>query len=1018
MDETRIDTLTIEIGASSDKAVREIGKVQKSLNNLQAKSQQSAVAPKVSGVEEATRKTRKLVGIIQEASARTKERFKIKVDAKDADKASKKVGLLTRTLNAMKRIAFYRLIRTAIKEIGEAFREGQENAYWYSKTVGEQTKYISEAYDNLSSASFKMKNQLGASWATLKAAVIPVLLEIIRLATLAANAITQFFAVLGGKSTYMKAIDYTKDWAEQTESGAAAAKEWKKQLLGFDVINRLEEPSSGGGGASSPLADYENMFEESAVSENIAKISNILKPFFDFILDNIGKIAIGFAGWTIASGLLSKLGALGKTLSEITKGAIVLTLGAMVSYDAGYNLAKDFNNVGAWVEGLVGVLAAGIGGAIIGHAIAGPGGAALGFVIGVGVGVAFMLKGFVQGKLDEVVNSAFFNGEGAVKITELADAFEKLAKNVVKINEPIINAGNYITDIRNNKIQPAIDKINEIGLAISRGVTTAEEQIPNLVAAFEELKTGTKEILDEVYENVVRAVSGSLYDALSDAGVYVPELLAVLQGVKGEVDITFASLQEAYKGLSEEYAKGAISAETYHSSLVELSNKMGELIGYSDPVSRAFSTISGELKGINWESEDAKNNAFTIIKNAAEEASSSVNEAYNAINENINIMRGWSSDPVFQNILDEIFMANEATREAQRKEIGDNLQLLFDQIQSDLIDKTQNVIDAASEEWNNMSGWEKFFSGMTGEAAFVNASIENYQKNIMDPILSDMQAAFENLGAEGTVWASDAMSGILDNMFSYHKVGPEDAQKIISFSAGVGKDVEKAFAPLADQFDGYGGAYIDGLREGMDRQYPTVISKINSIASGLMHSVETDLDIHSPSGVAIGYGENFIEGFTNGMTNKESSMMSALSKILSGMLSVFQNFINNVITGYNDMLGSIQESMNSVSNSNGKVKTSKARKVEIQTIVPYGSGGFPEDGLFFANHNELVGQFSNGRTAVANNEQIVDGISDGVYNAVLAAMGNNSDRPVSVRVYLDSREIKTGQQRLARVIGG
>ena len=110
--------------------------------------------------------------------------------------------------------------------------------------------------------------------------------------------------------------------------------------------------------------------------------------------------------------------------------------------------------------------------------------------------------------------------------------------------------------------------------------------------------------------------------------------------------------------------------------------------------------------------------------------------------------------------------------------------------------------------------------------------------------------------------------------------------------------------------------------------------------------------------------------------------------------------------------------MNSLSNSNGQVKTSKARKVEIQTIVPYGSGGFPEDGLFFANHNELVGQFSNGRTAVANNEQIVDGISDGVYNAVLAAMGNNSDRPVSVRVYLDSREIKTGQQRLARVTGG
>ena len=34
-----------------------------------------------------------------------------------------------------------------------------------------------------------------------------------------------------------------------------------------------------------------------------------------------------------------------------------------------------------------------------------------------------------------------------------------------------------------------------------------------------------------------------------------------------------------------------------------------------------------------------------------------------------------------------------------------------------------------------------------------------------------------------------------------------------------------------------------------------------------------------------------------------------------------------------------------------------------------------------ANHNELVGQFSNGKTAVANNAQIVEGIRQGVEDA-------------------------------------
>ena len=51
-------------------------------------------------------------------------------------------------------------------------------------------------------------------------------------------------------------------------------------------------------------------------------------------------------------------------------------------------------------------------------------------------------------------------------------------------------------------------------------------------------------------------------------------------------------------------------------------------------------------------------------------------------------------------------------------------------------------------------------------------------------------------------------------------------------------------------------------------------------------------------------------------------------------------------------------------------------------IPAYSVGGFPEDGLFMANHNELVGQFSNGKTAVANNENIQQGIKEGVKEAV------------------------------------
>ena len=45
----------------------------------------------------------------------------------------------------------------------------------------------------------------------------------------------------------------------------------------------------------------------------------------------------------------------------------------------------------------------------------------------------------------------------------------------------------------------------------------------------------------------------------------------------------------------------------------------------------------------------------------------------------------------------------------------------------------------------------------------------------------------------------------------------------------------------------------------------------------------------------------------------------------------------------------------------------------------YAEGGFPEDGWFRANHGELMGKFDNGKSVVANNRHITQGIADAVY---------------------------------------
>ena len=65
-------------------------------------------------------------------------------------------------------------------------------------------------------------------------------------------------------------------------------------------------------------------------------------------------------------------------------------------------------------------------------------------------------------------------------------------------------------------------------------------------------------------------------------------------------------------------------------------------------------------------------------------------------------------------------------------------------------------------------------------------------------------------------------------------------------------------------------------------------------------------------------------------------------------------------------------------------------------IPLFASGGFPTDGEMFIAREagpEMVGSIGN-RTAVANNDQIVDSVSQGVYRAVVQAMGQSSGNQV------------------------
>lgn len=85
----------------------------------------------------------------------------------------------------------------------------------------------------------------------------------------------------------------------------------------------------------------------------------------------------------------------------------------------------------------------------------------------------------------------------------------------------------------------------------------------------------------------------------------------------------------------------------------------------------------------------------------------------------------------------------------------------------------------------------------------------------------------------------------------------------------------------------------------------------------------------------------------------------------------------------------------------------------------YASGGFPDSGeLFMARESgpEMVGTIG-GRTAVANNNDIVAAVSEGVFQAVAQAMGSGSGTSnTEIAVYMDSEVVARAADRGNRAL--
>ena len=83
-------------------------------------------------------------------------------------------------------------------------------------------------------------------------------------------------------------------------------------------------------------------------------------------------------------------------------------------------------------------------------------------------------------------------------------------------------------------------------------------------------------------------------------------------------------------------------------------------------------------------------------------------------------------------------------------------------------------------------------------------------------------------------------------------------------------------------------------------------------------------------------------------------------------------------------------------------------------IPQYATGGFPEDGWFRVSHGEYFGRFDNGQSYIANNNQIVEGIQNGVAMAVSGVVAPYLQQLVASNAEIASKDIEVSSDGLFR----
>ncbi len=226
-----------------------------------------------------------------------------------------------------------------------------------------------------------------------------------------------------------------------------------------------------------------------------------------------------------------------------------------------------------------------------------------------------------------------------------------------------------------------------------------------------------------------------------------------------------------------------------------------------------------------------------------------------------------------------------------------------------------------------------------------------------------------------------------------------------------------------------GEQLVTGFSTGMTNKMPliqanveqmktTLDTNFNTLVDGVVQKWQTGLNTMNTDFTT--FRTNTLLGFTDFQTQMTIGMDSFTTTFPKGWNSMWRGMTNTAITQWNATLTTMERGMNNAIRSLNNVirqinKVSKFTgislsyfsEISVDRIQYMAEGGFVDEGqLFIAREAgaEMVGAMGR-HTAVANNDQIVEGISagvsianDGVIAAIYALMNIIEDKDLSVSI--------------------